>query len=63
MLVKFGYCIICDNGPDKINRHWVEDLMKLKNGPTTMLRECTNCVTSTPNKNLLYIEVEITKLG
>jgi len=63
MLVKFGYCIICDNGPDKRNRQWVEDLMKMKKAPTTMLRECTNCVTVTPNKNLLYIEVEVTKLG
>jgi len=63
MLVKFGYCIICDNGPDRKNNHWVEDLIKRHNISTPVLRECTNCGGDPPNKNLLYIEVEVTRLG
>jgi len=59
MLVKFGYCIICDNGPDKENRHWVEDLIKVNMLVTPSIKNCTNCKTEVPNKNLLWLEVEV----
>ena len=60
MLVKFGYCLICDNGPDKKNRGWVEALIKTGTGSTQIVGHCTNCGAS-PNKNLLLLEVEITR--
>jgi len=63
MLVKFGYCRICDNGPDKQNRHWVQDLVQGQIIATSILRECTSCGTTPPNKNLLYIEVKVAQLG
>ena len=62
MLVKFGYCIICDNGPDKINRNWVEDLVKTGDAITEMVKHCSNCGEAPTNKNLLLIEVQITGL-
>ena len=62
MLVKFGYCLICDNGPDKKNRSWVEDLVQTGDATTQMIKHCTNCGETPPNKNLLRIEVQITGL-
>jgi len=41
MLVRFGYCIICDNGPDK------------------KIKQCSSCKGGRPNKNLLYLAVDI----
>ena len=61
MLVKFGYCLICDNGPDKKNRSWIEDLLRTGVAATKIIRQCTNCG-NFPNKNLLSLEVEITGL-
>jgi len=63
MLVKFGYCLICDNGPDKKNRGWVEELVKTGDAITHKVTHCNNCGGSPPNKNLLRIEVQITGLG
>ena len=63
MLVKFGYCLICDNGPDKKNRNWVEDLVKTGDGISQKVRHCNSCGETPANKNLLFIEVEITGLG
>ena len=67
MLVKFGYCLICDNGPDKKNRSWVEDLIKTGTTVTHKVTHCTHCEGSptgveAPNKNLLRIEVKVTGL-
>jgi len=63
MLVKFGYCLICDNGPDKKNRSWIEDLIKVSDDMTPIIKQCNNCKIPPPNKNLLYIEVKIPELG
>jgi len=62
MLVKFGYCLICDNGPDKKNRGWIEDLIKTGDATSHIIKQCTMCNTPTQNKNLLYIEVKITRI-
>lgn len=67
MLVKFGYCLICDNGPDKKNRSWVEDLIKTGTTVKHTVTHCNNCGGSptgveAPNKNLLRIEVKVTGL-
>lgn len=59
MLVKFGYCIICDNGPDKKNREWVEDIVKNKKLGTPVLKHCSSCREKNPNKNLLILEVDV----
>ena len=59
MLVRFGYCIICDNGPDKKNREWVTDLVQNKKMPTPVMKHCSSCKGEQPNKNLLYIAVDI----
>ena len=62
MLVKFGYCIICDNGSDKKNRTWVEDLVKTGDAITQTVTHCNNCGAKPTNKNLLRIEVKVTGL-
>ena len=59
MLVKFGYCLICDNGPDKKNRLWVADLLKIGGIITHNIGHCITCGERPPNKNLLRIEVRI----
>ena len=59
MLVKFGYCLICDNGPDKTNRLWVADLLKISKTIKHQMAHCFSCGEEPPNKNLLRIEVKI----
>jgi len=63
MLVKFGYCCFCDNGPDKKNRDWVKDLITTGEAITQTVKQCTNCSKEIPNKNLIYIEINIARLG
>jgi len=58
MLVRFGYCIICDNGPDKKNREWVTDLVQDNKIPP-VIKQCSSCKGGRPNKNLLYLAVDI----
>lgn len=59
MLVKFGYCINCDNGPDRKNREWVEDLVKTQNINTPIMQHCSSCKEQPTNKNLLVLEVKL----
>jgi len=58
MLVRFGYCIICDNGPDKQNREWVADLVRDNKIPP-VIKQCSSCKGEKPNKNLLYLAIDI----
>jgi len=62
MLVKFGYCIICDNGPDRENREWVGDLLKERKTFKQLMKVCTTCKQEN-NTNLLYLEIDIPGLG
>ena len=59
MLVRFGYCIICDNGPDKKNREWVAELVQNNKMPTPTIKHCSSCKGGKSNKHLLCLVVDI----
>ena len=43
MDVKFGYCVICDNGPDGTNREWVDELMRGDKVTGRKIVACKTC--------------------
>ena len=60
MQVKFGYCVICDNGSDRTNREWVDDLMRNTSEKEVEVTACHSCEGFTPqNKNLLLLSIHI----
>ena len=60
MDVKFGYCVICDNGPDGNNREWVDELMRSDKVTARQLRACKTCSVVDPtNKNRLCLKIKI----
>ena len=68
MLVKFGYCLICDNGPEKLKHIWIEDMIQSDFIVTNIVSHCTCCVgdatgAEAPNLNLLRLEVKIIGLN
>ena len=65
MLVRFGYCLICDNGPEKQKHNWIEDLLQSEDIITNIVTHCSSCGdgsngTEAPNKNLLRLEMGAT---
>jgi len=68
MLVKFGYCLICDNGPGGTqHNNWMEALLKSDDVVSSvqhcLVTHCTSCGEEIPpNKNLLNVEVKVTGL-
>jgi hypothetical protein len=68
MLVKFGYCVICDNGPEKQKHHWIAELLQSEDVITNIVTHCNSCGggptgVEAPNNNLLRLEVKITGLN
>ena len=60
MQVKFGYCVICDNGADRTNRAWVDDLLKNTQEKEVAVTSCHSCVDyPKENKNLLLLDIQI----
>ena len=64
MDVKFGYCVICDNGPDGTNREWVDELMRGDKVTGRKIVACKTCSTVDPtNKNRLCHKIKIPETG
>ncbi len=60
MQVKFGYCIICDNGADRTNREWVDELMHRTPEKEVAVTSCHSCEPlANTNKNLLLLSILI----
>ena len=60
MQVKFGYCVICDNGADRTNRQWVDDLMRTTPEKEVAVTSCHSCDDyPKENKNLLLLSIQI----
>lgn len=61
MQVKFGYCVICDNGSDRTNRAWVDELIKKYSSQDEIIvTSCHSCeLYPKENKNLLKLLVNI----
>lgn len=58
MVVTFGYCCFCDNGPDKQERGWVKDLLNSRATKSHIMGHCVGCE-KPENKNLLMLAVSI----
>jgi len=59
MIVTFGYCVFCDNGPDSKNREWVSDLLNSRATKSHTMTRCKGCEAKPANKNLLIIEISL----
>ena len=60
MQVKFGYCVICDNGSDRTNREWVDELLSKTPDKEVEVTSCHSCEPlANSNKNLFLLSINI----
>jgi hypothetical protein len=59
MIIKFGYCVLCDNGPDRKSREWVTDLLNSRATKSHTMTTCKGCEAQPNNQNLLSLEVNV----